>query len=67
MPERFVKAVLTDPTHKLPFPGQSRLFSVSGETIDRWDPFWIMCIKDGSINVVPPAPPAPKPASSAAA
>ncbi len=65
MPAQF--AVLTDPTHSLPWPGDpSRLFNPAGELVDTDDPFWIGVIADGSIRISqPPAPTAPERASAA--
>ena len=60
-------AVLSDPSHSLPWPGDpSRLFNRAGELIDTDDPFWIGVLADGSIRIAqPPAPPAPARASAA--
>ena len=42
-------AVLSDPTHSLPWPGDpSRLFNPAGELIDTDDPFWIGVLADGT-------------------
>ena len=58
-----VQAKLVDPTHKLPLPDQPELcFPAQGTyPVDDADPFWFGCIRDRSIEVVPPAPPAPPP------
>ena len=62
MPAEF--AVLTDPSHALPWPGDpSRRFNPAGELVDTDDPFWIGAIADGSIRIT--QPPAPAPASAA--
>jgi len=65
MPAEF--AVLTDPSHALPWPGDpSRRFSPAGELVDTDDPFWIGALADGSIRIAQaPAPPARVPASAA--
>jgi hypothetical protein len=65
MPAEF--AVLSDPSHLLPWPGNpSRLFAAAGEMIDTDDPFWIGALADGSVRIAPlPAPPAPARASAA--
>ena len=65
MPAEF--AVLTDPSHALPWPGDpSRRFNPAGELVDTDDPFWIGALADGSIRIAqPPAPPAPARASAA--
>jgi hypothetical protein len=62
MSERFVIVHLTDPTHKLPIPGAHRFFSAAdeGEKVDAWDPFFHLCLVDGSLTAGPrPAPPEP--------
>lgn len=66
-PERFVTVRLADPTHKLPMPGaRGRLFSQDGERVDSWQPFWKMCLKDGSVVVAPPPSVATSSAAAAA-
>jgi uncharacterized membrane protein len=60
MTARLQKAYLANPDEKLPMPGGSgRFFSAEGETVDSWDPFWKMCLKDGSLTLTPPATLAP--------
>ena len=51
-PDRYVRARLSDPSHKLPW--QGRLFGVGGEepgfeTVDLWSPFTQLLLADGSI------------------
>ncbi len=53
-PSRFVAAVLSDPTHKLPLPDKGgRLFLAAGETVDSWDPFYSHLLGDGSLRLKP--------------
>lgn len=49
-----VRARLANPEHKLPVPGTQRFFSVAddGEKIDLNDPYWQLCITDGSLVLV---------------
>lgn len=51
MAERYVRARLADPTHKLPFPDKPMLFptSADGEIVDTWDPFFQTLLLDGSL------------------
>jgi hypothetical protein len=49
-PTRFQVVRLADTTHKLPMPGAGgRLFPAEGELVDTWNPFWMMCLADGSV------------------
>jgi len=59
MTERYIDVVLADASHKLPMPGVPRFFSVEGERVDSWDPFWLALLADGSIERKPD--PAPEP------
>ncbi len=53
-PARFVPAVLSDTTHKLPMPDRGgRFFSqdlAAPETVDIFDPFYAALLADGSIR-----------------
>ena len=53
-PARFVPAVLSDTTHKLPMPDRGgRFFSqdlAAPETVDIFDPFYASLLADGSIR-----------------
>jgi hypothetical protein len=63
-PGRFIVVRPANPSHKLPMPGTGRQLPADGERVDSWDPFWEMCLKDGSVvkcdasSPKPPAPPA---------
>lgn len=60
-PSRYVEAVLSDPSHKLPLPDRGgRLFLAEGETVDSYDPFYAVLLADGSLKRKP-APAAPEP------
>ena len=53
-PARFVQAVLSDPTHRVPMPDKGgRLFSQdmkAPEVVDIFDPFYAGLLADGSIR-----------------
>ena len=54
MPTAFVR--LRDPAHVLPFPGQPhRHLKPEGEIVDIGDPFWVVALADGSVELVPEA------------
>ena len=53
---RYVRARLSDPTHKMPWNG--RLFGEGGdepgfEMVDLWSPFTQLLLADGSIQLAP--------------
>lgn len=46
---------LTNPQHRLPFPGQpGRFLDPAGEPVDTADAFWAVALADGSVEIVPP-------------
>lgn len=56
---RLIRAVLTDPSHRLPMADRGgRLFAPEGETIDADAPLWIGLLADGSVREAPEPPPA---------
>jgi len=45
---RFIRVKLANPDHKMPMPGQARLFGAV-ETADTYDAFWLCLLADGSV------------------